>query len=399
MTYAESISWLNSTRRFGIKLGLDNTRLLFEKLGNPQHGLQFLHVAGTNGKGSVCAFLDSMLRAAGMRSGLYTSPHLVSFRERARVDGQAIAEDDAARILTRIRSLCEADFQPTCFEIITAMALVHFAEQNCEMVAWETGMGGRLDATNVVQPKACGITRIGMDHQGWLGQSLAAIAAEKAGIIKPGIPIVSAPQQSEAAVVLRETAIRMGAAITFVENPPRQRELAMAGPHQMENAALAVEMMRAAQIALDEPRMEQALSRTTWAGRFQFIEPELVLDGAHNPAGAAALAQAWRAHFQARKAVVIFGAMRDKDIAAQWSELLPIIDRAIFVAGEGPRWMPATSLQSMLTGVEVSIAADISEALVEARSTGLPILITGSLFLVGLALSELQGIPQDWADA
>src|SRR4249920_2035294 len=201
MTYAEAIQFLYRLRWFGAKFGLENTFKLAALAGNPQNQLRFIHVAGTNGKGSTCAMLESIYRAAGLRVGLFTSPHLVSFRERIQVNRQLISESDVSRLVSELQPWLKEfspDHHPTFFETITVMALRYFAEQNCDLVIWETGLGGRLDATNIVTPLASVITNIGFDHQQWLGDTLEKIAAEKAGIIKPGVPVITATEKPDA---------------------------------------------------------------------------------------------------------------------------------------------------------------------------------------------------------
>src|SRR2546430_2500732 len=235
MTYPEAIQFLYDLRLFGLELGLEKHFKLAALSGNPQKKLRFIHVAGTNGKGSTCAMLESIYRAAGLRVGLFTSPHLVSFRERIQVNRRLISEADVVRLLAELREQCETGFQPvstvkspgpeqgdrrdacpTFFEVVTVMALRYFAEQQCDLVIWETGMGGRLDATNIVTPLASVITNIGFDHQQWLGDTLAKIAAEKAGIIKPGVPVITATDAPEALEGIVKTAREKNARPTQV---------------------------------------------------------------------------------------------------------------------------------------------------------------------------------------
>src|SRR3954464_8897433 len=218
MTYAEAIQFLYGLRWFGAKFGLENTFKLAELAGNPQKRLRFIHVAGTNGKGSTCAMLESIYRTAGLRVGLFTSPHLVSFGERIQVNRQPISEPDVARLVAEVQRLLaqgwpatsagtphsSAEPHPTFFEVVTVIALQYFAEQKCDLVIWETGLGGRLDATNIVTPLASVITNIQFDHEKWLGHTLRAIAAEKAGIIKPNVPIVTAAAAGDAFAVIRD---------------------------------------------------------------------------------------------------------------------------------------------------------------------------------------------------
>src|SRR5215469_16110640 len=219
MTYPEAIQFLYGLRLFGAKFGLENTIKLAALAGNPQTQLRFIHVAGTNGKGSTCAMLESIYRATGLRTGLFTSPHLVSLRERIQVDRQLISETDVVRLVEKLKPLMAQfpkEHHPTFFEVVTVMALVFFAERKCDLVIWETGLGGRLDATNIVTPLASVITNIALDHQQWLGDTLGKIAAEKAGIIKPNVPAVTATDEPEALGVIKRVAAERKAPLMIV---------------------------------------------------------------------------------------------------------------------------------------------------------------------------------------
>lgn len=392
MTFNESLAWFNSTQFFGIKLGLDNTRRILAHLGNPERRLRIFHVAGTNGKGSVCAMLDSVFRAAGLKSGLYTSPHLCDFRERVLVQGAMISTEAAARILTRLHDFChDWAHVPTYFEISTALALAHFASEDCDVVILETGMGGTLDATNAVTPAASIITPIAMDHAEWLGDSISKIAGEKAGIIKPGIPAVSAPQADTAAEVLRRRAAECGSPLTFVDQP-YGGEIGLEGPHQKWNAALAVSAMQAAGFSPGDAALAAGLKDVRWPARFQRIGDRIILDGAHNPHAATALVEAWRGHFGPRKPTVIFGAMRDKDYGEMLAVLSKIASSFLFVPVANPRSSdPAELIKSTQCRAQIcpSLAAAISCALAGEA----PVLITGSLFLAGEAIDVLAAQP------
>ena len=253
----------------------------------PEKSQRIVHVAGTNGKGSVCAMIDAIARAQGYRTGLFTSPHLVSYRERIRVDGEMIGEDEVAAGLTRIRDKISAwDPHPTFFEITTALALLHFKKRACEVIVLETGLGGRLDATNAVQPVVSVITPIGYDHQTWLGHSLEKIASEKAGIIKPGVPVISAVQEPEAENAIRARAVACEAPLHIVTVPCEETPVALAGAHQKENAAVAIAALRFGGIAVEERAIARGLADVAWPARFQFWDDRIIIDGAHNPAGA-----------------------------------------------------------------------------------------------------------------
>jgi dihydrofolate synthase/folylpolyglutamate synthase len=283
MTYAEAIKFLLGLQMFGARLGLENTLRLAALAGNPQEKLRFIHVAGTNGKGSTCAMLESIYRAAGLRTGLYTSPHLVHFGERIQVDRQPIGEADIARLASEMKLFLAGfppEAHPTFFEVVTVMALRYFAEQKCELVIWETGLGGRLDATNIVTPLASVITNIQFDHQAWLGDTLPRIAAEKAGIIKPGVPVITAVDDRDALRVLFETARALHSPFSLItraqtEIPPlRDLELPLPGKHQRLNAAVAVYTARAVadKIPVSDETIRGGLQKVKWAGRLQLIE-------------------------------------------------------------------------------------------------------------------------------
>ena len=318
MNYREALAWLYATQRFGIKLGLENIERLLAAL--PGSGLEtaapckVIHVAGTNGKGSVCAMIDAIARTAGHRTGLFTSPHLVSFRERVRVNGEKISEDEVAGGLTEIRELIGSwDPHPTFFEIATALALQHFQKTRCEILVLETGMGGRLDATNAVQSSVSVITPIDFDHEKWLGHSIDQIAKEKAGIIKPRTPVISAPQRPEAEVIIRQRAEECDAPLQFVNDPWTKTRIALRGEHQKMNAALAIAALQATDIKVSDDATARGLSSVEWPARFQIWNEHIVIDGAHNPASARILAQTWREEFGDEHATILLAILRDKN--------------------------------------------------------------------------------------
>jgi dihydrofolate synthase/folylpolyglutamate synthase len=290
-----ALTWLYSVQQFGIKPGLANTRRLLRELALPGARQKFLHVAGTNGKGSTCAFIESILRTAGERTGLFTSPHLVSFCERMRCGGRMIELEEAEQGIEALRAVVSGwDPHPTFFELTMALALDWMDRSGAEVVVLETGMGGRLDATNALTPLVSVITPIAMDHQQWLGNSIAEIAAEKAGIIKPGIPVVSAPQHPAAAEVIRAAAEYSGSALTVVEEP-WPGPLPLAGEHQRWNAAVAVAAVREAGFRLPHEILVRGLAATAWPGRFQMLPGRrVVLDGSHNPHGTEATVATWK---------------------------------------------------------------------------------------------------------
>lgn len=380
-----SLAWLDGTQRFGVKLGLENTRRLLAAAGNPQDHLTFIHVAGTNGKGSVCAMMDSIFRAAGRKTGLYTSPHLVDLRERFRVDGELISPGELDAILERLRTAVrDWDHSPTFFEITTVAALMYFANAQVDIVLLETGMGGRLDATNAVSPRVTVITPIGMDHQQWLGSTLAEIAAEKAGIIKPGVPVISSPQAPEAAAVISATAQRLNATLTVVAPITDDVIVGLAGQHQRMNAAVAIAAVHAAGFSLPDSAILQGLREVKWPGRFQEVE-NFRLDGAHNPAGIRALLDAWEAEYPDVKPLVIFGVLAEKGIDEMLACIGLVAEAIWLVPIQNERAAQPEALAKHVPG-ESKIWSSLGAALHAASELRRPVLITGSLYLIGEAL-------------
>jgi len=395
-TYRDALAWLYGTQRFGIKLGLENVQRLFRELDVPAKGQRIVHVAGTNGKGSVCAMIDAVCRAQGYRTGLFTSPHLVTYRERIRVDGEMIAEGKVAQGLATIRTLVTSwEPHPTFFEITTALALIHFKECACEVVALETGLGGRLDATNAVEPVVAVITPIGYDHQSWLGNTLEEIAAEKAGIIKARIPVVSATQEPGAARVLRARATECEAPIEIVSEPYVKSSVALPGAHQKENASLALAALRRGGIAIEERAIARGLAGVDWPARFQRWDERTIIDGAHNPAGASTLAQTWREQFGPERATLILAVLSDKDIRGICEALAPISDHVILPKIRSERALDPEALAQILSTItptlQSSITASIADAFELARERPNRILLTGSLHFAGEALAIFGG--------
>jgi dihydrofolate synthase/folylpolyglutamate synthase len=401
--YREALSWLYGTQRFGIKLGLENVQRLLREMKLPGNEQRILHVAGTNGKGSVCAMIDSICRAGGFRTGLFTSPHLVSYRERIRVNGEMIAEQEVADGLNAIRQMIVGwDPHPTFFEITTALALNHFKKNDSELIVLETGLGGRLDATNALTPIVSVLTPVGYDHQAWLGTTLEAIAAEKAGIIKPHIPVVSARQEPAAEKIIRARAAECAAPLEFVSEPYTASSLGLAGAHQKQNAALAIAALRAAGIPIQEDAIAGGLASVQWPARFQRWDKRTVIDGAHNAASAQVLAQTWNEEFGDERATIILAMLRDKDVTGIWRALAPIAQRVVLPCIRTERALaPADAVQlisSITPALQHSLARSLSAALECARATPERILITGSLHFAGEALATLQGNPDALED-
>ena len=425
MTYAETIQFLYDLRWFGTKLGLENTRKLAQLAGNPQEKLRFIHVAGTNGKGSTCAMLESIYRAAGLRVGLFTSPHLVSFRERIQVNRQLISESEVVRLVEEMRPLFKqfpADEHPTFFEALAVMALRYFAEQKCELVIWETGLGGRLDATNIVTPLASVLTNVQLDHQQWLGNTIAKIAAEKAGIIKPGVPVVTAADEPAALNVIAGISreknaplLKVGRASSLslnsfrrLSNPGGQTESSetvkmpvppLLGEHQRINAALAVATVETLQnkIPVNAAVIRAGLETVQWPGRLQLITKssgqKILLDGAHNVAGAQTLVAALQQYFPNTKPALVLGILQDKDWQRMCEVLSPLAARILLVPVQSERTAVPHDLAEIChrtnPAVRLTEHASLGDALRDSANDSF-VAVTGSLYLVGEALELLD---------
>ena len=397
-SYTEALNWLYQLERFGIKLGLENVRRLFAALEIDFSSACVLHVAGTNGKGSVCAMIDSICRAGGLRSGLFTSPHLITFRERIRINGEPIGQEEARAGLEKIRRLVENwDPHPTFFEIATALALNFFAGQKCDVVVLETGLGGRLDATNAVQSNISVITPIALDHEQWLGSTIAQIAGEKAGIIKPRVPVVSAPQLPEAKKVIQARAAECDAPLEFVRSLYDDSPVGLRGEHQKWNAAIAVAAVRRSGLKISEGNVAGGLQAVQWPARFQCIDQRTVVDGAHNPASAETLAATWKEVFGDSRATLILAVLADKDIGGIIKALAPISSSVLLPKIRSERSADpeeiAKALASLTPSLPYSITPTFADALEMAHGKPDPVLITGSLHFAGEALAHLQGEP------
>jgi len=406
MNYAESVQFLYSLGNEiqTAKFGLERITRLLEALGNPQRSARYVHVAGTNGKGSTCAMIEAGLRAAGAGTGLYTSPHLIEPTERIQIAGRPVSQAQFAEAFWEVHAaaedllrLGEIDFHPTYFETVTAMAFLLFARERVGTVVLEVGMGGRLDATNVVTPALAVVTPIDYDHQAFLGDTLAQIAAEKAGILKPGVPSVFAQQLAEAESVLRAHAkgpytLSRDWAITDLRLDPRgscfrlrDLEIAcpLAGEHQVENA-------RTAAIALHELGVSPAgIACTCWPGRLERVssQPEIILDGAHNPAGARALVRYIQRFYSGRPLWMVFGAMRDKAVAEIAALLFPLAERTILTAPANSRAIAPEHIPAQDAVITHTVAEAVG--LIRKAPPRTAVFITGSLFVVGEARALL----------
>ena len=400
MTIEAAIRWLYGLQSMGVTLGLERVQVLLERLGYPERSFPSILVGGTNGKGSVCAMLDAMLLASGRRCGLFTSPHLVRPNERIRIGGIDLDDRTLADLLTRIRGTAQAmDDHPSFFEVMTAAALLAFQEAAVSAAVLEVGLGGRLDATNAVDAVVSAIVTIDLDHVEKLGTTVERIAAEKAGIVKPGRPLVSGIVQPEAVAVVRAVCAERGA--TFLDARARPRPdgvpLALAGPHQVDNLRVALLVWECFTGTPAPSHVLAALSRVRWPGRLQRIDdhPPLLLDGAHNPAGAAALAAALDG-MDAPRPVLLFATMRDKDVEGL---LAPLRGRARSVVVTRSTVQRAAEpeaireLVARILDVPVEVDTDVESALARARRLAGPdglVLVAGSLYLVGDVLRALE---------
>lgn len=406
----DPIAYINTPRWQASRLGLERIRELLDRLGRPQDRLKFVHVAGTNGKGSICTYLASILQAAGYRTGMFTSPYIERFEERIRVDGGMIGSDDLRDVTLAVREHAEAMAEetgdhPTEFELMTAVALEHFARSGCDIVVLEVGLGGRLDSTNVIDaPEACVISRIGLDHTALLGNTLAAIAEEKAGIIKEGSPVVSWPQDPEAMAVVEHVAAEHGcelrvpdfarldegtlnwegvsSAVPCRDNADFERAAAsteangslsaspvvrrfsykgfddlrtlLISSYQPQNSAVAleaVEALRERGWGISDDAVRAGVAAARWPGRFEIVEggasPDgfaIMIDGGHNPQGAQALAESLSEVFPGRKPVFVIGVLEDKDYPEMLEAVLPLGSSFVCVAPDSPRALPAHKL-------------------------------------------------------
>lgn len=375
---------------------------ILERLGRPQDRFGSLHITGTKGKGSTSAFAEAILRQAGYSTGLFTSPHLHTFRERIRINGELLDGERLARLMERLYPHFEAIPDLTVFDRITALAFQHFADEGIEWAVVEVGLGGRLDSTNVLRPAVCGITRISMDHMHVLGDTLEKIAGEKAGIIKPGTAVFSSPQKEEAAHVLVEVAKTQEAPLTFVE-PLQALPLPLAGPHQQVNAAVSVHMVRhlakLGKIQLDERHIAEGLMATRWPGRFERLnpglrsEPFILVDCAHNIDSLEILLGALAEHYPGMAPIFLFGVNRDKQLEAMLDRLIEAAAEVILVQSRHPKAMKTQALIELVedraSGREremlpVHQAASMEEAVELGRRLSGPdrILVgTGSVFV------------------
>ena len=398
MSYAEALAQLASLQGFGVRLGLEGMEPLLERLGHPERRLNVFHIAGTNGKGSTAAFLDSILRQAGYKTGLYTSPHLCRFTERIRISGAEISESEVAEMIGALLA-CRGD--ATLFEVTTALAFKSFVDHGVDFALLETGLGGRLDATNVISaPLATVVTGVALDHTEVLGSTVEEIAREKAGIFKAGVPAVIACRDERAEAVLCEVAQRVGAPARlfgrdfFASSAP----LGLAGSHQRVNAALAVEALAAAGLSIERRATERGLASARWPGRLELLAVDLLLDAAHNPEGARSLAEALPALSAGRAVTLVFGVVEGKDARGLLEPLLPLADRVIFTTPRSDRARDPRSLAALAGSLgrsDATVEPDLLRAVERARDGRCLVVAAGSLFLVGAVRALVTGEKTD----
>jgi dihydrofolate synthase/folylpolyglutamate synthase len=419
--------YLAQRTRFGVKFGLDTIGALVAELGRPERAFPSLLVAGTNGKGSVVAYADAILRASGLRTGRYTSPHLVRVNERLSVDGRDVTDHELEVAVSAVRDAASRlvrrgtiSAHPTYFEALTAAAFVHFRRRRVDVAVLEVGLGGRLDATNVADPLASAIVSVAFDHEVYLGRTLGAIAREKAGVMRSGRPVVVGPLPAEARRAVAARARATGARLVEAERGTRVRvvdaEGALAlrtprrtyeglrplpGAHQRHNLIVAVRLLEEARregLAVDLDRVADGVARTRWPGRLEWVEgdPPLLLDGAHNPAGARALA----AHLASRRPfVLLFGALDDKDVAGIARPLFPLAADVVLTRPHASRASDTATLARRVGRLAarahrvdgISRALALARRLARARGPGTPVVVAGSLFLVGDVKGRLGG--------
>lgn len=421
--YKEALSYIYSLQKFGIKFGLSKTENILKAFGDPHKKKIYVHIAGTNGKGSVAVFIASILKEAGYKVGLYTSPHLVRFTERFRINGEEISKEDAARLIFEVKEKFAPHEPPTFFEAATAMAILYFYQQNTDIDVIEVGMGGRLDATNVIRPVVSVITNIALDHQQYLGSTLKDIAKEKAGIIKDRVALITGVSQPNIASFFKEEAkkknapfFRIGEHIRYrntngsvsyygIKDSFKGLRLGMNGVFQARNVAIslgAIELLRQNGFSISNQAIYRGVENAFWPGRMHVISnsPLILLDGAHNPYAMKMLIKAVEQRYPDKRIILVIGIMNDKDIKGILKVVVPKSDHVIYTRpaysrAADPKTLMKAGLCFNKSGeVKFPISEAIDKAVKIATRDDL-ILITGSLFTVGEALSYLD--PKNYA--
>ena len=420
MNYTEALEYIHSVNWTFCKPGLERIERLCKALGNPEKSLKFVHVAGTNGKGSFCSMLDSVLRSAGYKVGLYTSPYIKVFNERMRVDGKNIPDQRLAEITERVKPFADAmEDKPTEFELITAIAFLYFAEEKCDVVVLEAGMGGRLDSTNIIDTSILSvITGISLDHTAFLGDTVEKIAAEKAGIIKSGVPVLFGGLDEGAAAIISEKAKEKSSLFfrpdyseiknlsstlrgTRFEYKGREVRLNLLGLYQPRNASLvleAVELLRQGKMNIPDSAVSEGLETAQWSARFEIINhlPLIIFDGAHNPEGISSAVESIKHYFGKERVVVVSGVLKDKDYNYIATRLSEIASSAYTITPQNPRALAASDFASLLSTLGVdsvandSIGQALSGAVSRADRTGEAIVCLGSLYTYVDVVAELE---------
>ncbi len=429
LSYKEALNYIYSLRPRGVKFGLDNERYLLKRLHIDYNAIPVFHVAGTNGKGSVSSFIASILKSAGYKVGLYTSPHLEMFGERIQIDGVPLSCDELCGLLGRIMPVVEEmdenGMRPTFFEVVTAMAFLHFHMRHVDVIVLEVGMGGRLDATNVIDhPVVSVITNVAIDHQAYLGYTLKEIAYEKSGIIKPGCPVVTGSMEGSVVEVIAKKAERKGSPLYIVDKDfgfrdvemtlggtvfdyfdsdgeVRGLRLSMLGRHQILNASISLKSIRSqARFRVDDDAIRSGFRHVFWPGRFEVIRYKgktVVLDGAHNCNGASALGDALNLYFDRKGMILIVGILGDKDAGGILKYIMPFMKSVIVTKPDYYRAMDIQKLYSVVSkfinGEKVYVANNVPTAIGRAFDMDVPLIcVTGSLYTVGEARTYLESI-------
>jgi len=381
MNYQETLKYINDTPKFSKILGNDQLLVLLKNLGNPQDNLNFIHVAGTNGKGSVSSMTASVLKAAGYKTGLFTSPYIEEFNERISINGENIKDDDLAEIATLVRdTLNKLSLEISVFAQITAMAFLYFSREKCDIVVLETGLGGRLDATNVIKnPKAVAITKIGLDHTEWLGETVEKIAEEKCGIIKKGAPVFTCANQDKAALpVIEKYSQKMSAPLTVC--PETHLKTSLSGEFQKENAGICVELCKA--LKIDDETIKSGLMSAKWIARFEFLRHNLIIDGGHNPDGIRALIKSLKT--LEKTIIFVIAMMDDKEIQDSARQISEFSDKIIVTQLDMPRCMSAKNLsRHFINPLICENPEKAVESALDMADNDEIVCVCGSLYLAG----------------
>ena len=411
MNYAEALEYIHSVNWTFCKPGLERIGELCERLGHPENKLKFIHVAGTNGKGSTSAMLDSVLRAAGYKTGLYTSPYIRVFNERMRVNGKNISDSELASLTEYIKPIADGmNDKPTEFELITALAFEYFARHNCDVVILEAGMGGRLDSTNIINTSVLSIiTGIALDHTAFLGDTVEKIAFEKAGIIKPLIPVIFGGTDASAEAVIRDKADELGSAFKTVDYSAllvkdmsldgtvfdfgkyQDLKISLLGSYQPRNAAIvvsAVDVLRENGFEISDAALKEGLSSAEWQGRFEILsrEPLIIFDGAHNPQGIEAAVESIAFYFKSQKVALVTGVLRDKDYTYIARKLSTVASAAFTFTPDSPRALDSKEYASVLSSAGISaiscdsVSSALDKAKEYAKANSCPVICAGSLY-------------------